>query len=232
MAQITVDQIPWDDLKSWGITRSAVEQNKENIERLLSGRFTSPLQFYRSEGGMHIEGVAALRCYAGRDGMRLEMQGIAPKITENSKLYVFGTELSKEQVRNLLDTGHAGSLVESRDGSRKYLVSLNRETNRLVTYPSEGMTGPKDGMIAGVRLTPEQMEKYRAGEAVFLRGLTRSDGTRFDACAQFSAWTRRNDFTHPEWLRKSRGAEKKALEKIAEAPAEEKTEKKGRGRRA
>jgi len=232
MAQITMEQIPWDYLRTWGITKTAIEQNKENIERLLSGRFTSPMAFYRSDGDMHIEGNAAIRCFNGKDGVKIEMQGIAPKITENSKLYVFGVELTKEQVKNLVDVGHAGSLVASKDGSRQFLVSLNRETNRLVTYPAEGMTGPKDGMIAGVKLTPEQLEKYCAGEAVYLRGMSRGDGSKFDACAQFSAFTRRNEFTHPEWLKKSQEAEKKALEKLAEAPQEEKTEKKGRGRKA
>ena len=235
MATLSVEQIPWDQLKAWGISRSMMEQSKDNMERLLAGRYTSPLSFYRSEGDMHLEGNAAIRCYASKDGVKIELQGIGPKITDQSKLFVFGVELSADQVKSLVETGHAGSLVQSKDGKKQFLVSLNKDTNRLVTYPAEGMTGPKDGMIAGVKLSDEQLKKYCAGEAVYLRGMQRSDGSRFDACAQFSAWTRRNDFTHPEWLRKSQEAEKKAKEALGQAVAEpakqeQQEEKKGKGR--
>lgn len=232
MATITADQVPWDQLKAWGIHRSQLESSKENMERLLCGRFTTPQSFYRSDGDMHMEGSAAIRVYMGKDGAKVELQGIGPKIAENSRLYLFGVELSKEQVRGLLDTGHAGSPVQSKDGSRQYLVSLNRDTNRLVSYPMEAMVGPKDGMVAGVRLTDEQKEKYCRGEAVFLEGLTRGDGTKFDACAQFSAWTRKNEFTHPEWLRKAQ-EEKKTREKeqaMKASPETEQSKSKGRKR--
>jgi len=229
MATLSAEQIPWDSLKAWGIQRAQIESNKENMEKLLSGRFTSPMAFFRNEGDMHLEGNAAIRCYQNKDGVKIEMQCIGPKITENSKLYVFGVELSKEQVKNLCDTGHAGSVVESKDGSKKYLVSLNRETNRLVTYPAEAVNGPKDGMIAGVKLTEEQMRKYCAGEAVYLRNMVKSDGTRFDACAQFSAVARKNEFTHPQWLKEAQEAEKKAKEPIA-ATVQEESPKKGKGR--
>lgn len=229
MATLTAEQIPWDSLKSWGIQRLQIENNKEAMDRLLSGRFTSPLPFFRNEGDMHLDGNAAIRCYQGKESVKIEMQCIGPKITENSRLYVFGVELSKDQVKNLCDTGHAGSVVESKDGSKKYLVSLNKETNRLVTYPAEAVNGPKDGMIAGVKLSEDQMKKYCAGEAVYLKNMVKSDGSRFDACVQFSAVARKNEFTHPQWLKEAQKAEKKAKEQIAAAVQEE-APKKGKGR--
>ena len=73
---------------------------------------------------------------------------------------------------------------------------------------AESVTGPKDNMIAGVRLDQNQMAKYLKGDAVYLKGMKRSGGQTFDACVQFSACTRKNDFTHPEWLKEALKVEK------------------------
>lgn len=234
MATLDANAIPWEKLSGWGIQRSSLENNKEAMERLLAGRFTPPLTFYRKDDNIHVEGQAALRCYKGSDGtIKLEMQGIGEKITENSKLYLFGVELSKEQVKNLVEVGHAGSLVSSKDGDKQFFVSLNKETNRLVSFPAANVTGPKDGIVAGVKMSQEQMADYLAGKPIYLRNMTRTDGSKFDACVQFSAWTRKNDFTHPEWLKAAQKAEKEAKEKLAEAvkeaPEKEQSTKKGRG---
>jgi hypothetical protein len=46
---------------------------------------------------------------------------------------------------------------------------------------------------------------------------------------QFSAVARKNEFTHPQWLKEAQEAEKKAKEQIAAAVQEE-APKKGKGR--
>ena len=232
MAKLEANQIPWQKLAEWGIQQRVLEANQEAMQRLIAGRYTPPMNFYRKDDGLSVEGQAAIRCYKAKDGsVKLELQGVGEPITENSKLYLFGVELTREQVKNLADTGHAGSLVPSKDGSKQYFVSLNKETNRLVSMPAESVTGPKDSMIAGVRLDQNQMEKYLNGEAVYLKGMKRSDGQTFDACVQFSAWTRKNDFTHPEWLKEALKAEKEALKKmesLGEKQGEDTGKKKGR----
>ena len=234
MAKLEANEIPWQKLAGWGIQQKMLEANHEAMQRLMAGRYTPPMNFYRKEEGLSVEGQAAIRCYKAKDGsVKLELQGVGEPITENSKLYLFGVELTRDQVRNLAETGHAGSLVPSKDGSKQYFVSLNRETNRLVSMPAESVTGPKDGMVAGVRLDNEQMSKYLKGEAVYLKGMTRNDGQKFDACVQFSAWTRKNDFTHPEWLKEAQKAEKEALKKmesLGENQGEDNGKKKGRSR--
>ena len=232
MAKLEANEIPWQKLAGWGIQQKMLEANHEAMQRLMAGRYTPPMNFYRKEEGLSVEGQAAIRCYKAKDGS-VKLQGVGEPITENSKLYLFGVELTRDQVRNLAETGHAGSLVPSKDGSKQYFVSLNRETNRLVSMPAESVTGPKDGMIAGVRLDNEQMSKYLKGEAVYLKGMTRTDGQKFDACVQFSAWTRKNDFTHPEWLKEAQKAEKEALKKmesLGENQGEDNGKKKGRSR--
>ena len=232
MAKLEANQIPWQKLAEWGIQQRVLEANQEAMQRLIAGRYTPPMNFYRKDDGLSVEGQAAIRCYKAKDGsVKLELQGVGEPITENSKLYLFGVELTREQVKNLAETGHAGSLVPSKDGSKQYFVSLNKETNRLVSMPAESVTGPKDNMIAGVRLDQNQMAKYLNGEAVYLKGMKRSDGQTFDACVQFSAWTRKNDFTHPEWLKEALKAEKEALKKmesLGEKQGEDTGKKKGR----
>ena len=69
-------------------------------------------------------------------------------------------------------------------------------------------------MIAGVKLSEDQMKKYCAGEAVYLKNMVKSDGSRFDACVQFSAVARKNEFTHPQWLKEAQEAEKKARSRL------------------
>ena len=59
--------------------------------------------------------------------------------------------------------------------------------------------------------------------------MVKSDGSRFDACVQFSTVARKNEFTHPQWLKEAQEAEKKAKEQIAAAVQEE-APKKGKGR--
>ena len=86
------------------------------------------------------------------------------------------------------------------------------------------------GCVIAETLT-NQMEKYLNGEAVYLKGMKRSDGQTFDACVQFSARTRKNDFTHPEWLKEALKAEKEALKKmesLGEKQGEDTGKKKGR----
>ena len=99
--------------------------------------------------------------------------------------------------------------------------------------PAESVTGPKNKLIAGVRLDQNQMAKYLNGDADFLKGMKRSDGQSFDACVQFSACTRKNDFTHPEWLKEALKAEKEVLKKmesLGENQGEDTGKKKGMSR--
>ena len=50
---------------------------------------------------------------------------------------------------------------------KQYFVSLNKETNRLVSMPAESVTGPKDNMIAGVRLDQNQIILVGVSESLF-----------------------------------------------------------------
>ena len=46
-------------------------------------------------------------------------------------------------------------------------VESVKETNRLVSMPAESVTGPKDSMIAGVRLDQNQIILVGVSESLF-----------------------------------------------------------------
>ncbi len=50
---------------------------------------------------------------------------------------------------------------------RRSTVESGKETNRLVSMPAESVTGPKDSMIAGVRLDQNQIILVSVSESLF-----------------------------------------------------------------
>lgn len=233
--RITPDDLPWDELRKWGITRERMEKTG-NLDRLLYGGYTRPVTFFRTEGGQKIEGEAAVRVYRTSDQWKIEMQTRCERPSQNDRISVFGTALTDDQKRNLLDTGHAGA-VTIKDGNGKesqVLVSLNPDTNRIVTFPMQFAALPKEGgvegRICGVQMNEDQKSQFLKGEPVYLTGLKNSKGESFDACVQFSAYERRAVFTTPEWLREQQRREKD----LQESNAQESSEKKGKseGRKA
>lgn len=226
--RITPDDLPWDKLKKWGITRERMEKTG-NLDRLLYGNYSKPVPFFRNDGGQKIEGEAAIRCYKSGDTWKIDMQTRCEKPTMKDWIGVYGTQLSEEQKKQLLDTGHAGSplVFKDKDGKENSVfVSLNPETNRVVTFPTQYATLPKEGgvegKIAGVVMNDEQKAAYLKGEPVHLKDLTNSKGEKFESCVQFSAYERRAVYTTPEWLRE----QKKAAEAQSQNQSQESTQKK------
>lgn len=207
---ITADEIPWEMLKEYGITKERIEKSK-NMDSLLMGNYTRPLQFFKSGGAVRIEGEAAIRVYNGNDGWKVDLQTVSRRPRLSDYIGVYGKALDDDQKKSLLDTGNAGSPVIFRDSNgndRKVMVSLNPDTNRIVTFPHEHVQLPKEndieGRICGVQMTEEQKTRYLNGEAVHLKGMTKKNGETFDACIQFSAFEKRAAFVTPEWLREMR----------------------------
>ena len=51
--------------------------------------------------------------------------------------------------------------------SSRSTVEPGKETDRLVSMPAESVTGPKDNMIAGVRLDQNQIILVGVSESLF-----------------------------------------------------------------
>ena len=63
MAKLETNQIPWQKLAEWGIQQRVLEANQEAMQRLIAGRYTPPMNFYRKDDGLSDEVQAAIRCY-------------------------------------------------------------------------------------------------------------------------------------------------------------------------
>ena len=127
--RITPDDLPWDELKKWGITRERMEKTG-NLDRLLYGNYSKPVPFLRNDGGQKIEGEAAIRCYKSGDTWKIDMQTRCEKPTMKDWIGVYGVALNEEQKKQLLNTGHAGSpfVFKDKDGKENSVfVSLNHE---------------------------------------------------------------------------------------------------------
>lgn len=225
--RITPDDLPCDELKKWGITREKMEKTG-NLDRLLYGNYSKPVPFFCNDGGQKIEGEAAIRCFKSGDTWKNDMQTRCDKPTMKDWIGVYGVALNEEQKKQLLDTGHGGSplVFKDKDGKENSVfVSLNPETNRVVTFSTQYATLPKEGgvegKIAGVVLNDEQKAAYLKGEPVHLKDLTNSKGEKSESCVRFSAYERRAVYTSPEWLR----IQKKAAEAQSQNQSQEATQK-------
>lgn len=225
--RISPDQLPWDQLRAWGITREKMEKTG-NVDRLVYGMYSTPVNFFKNEGGQRIEGEAAVRVYRSGDEWKIDMQTRCERPTVSDYIGVFGTALTDEQKKSLLEVGNAGSpvTVKDKDGKEsQVLVSLNPETNRVVTFPLQYVTLPKEsgieGRLAGVSFSDEQKEKYLQGKEIYLVGMKNNKGESFDSCVQFSAYERRAVFTTPQWLKESRQAVRDIAKQEQQTPAAE-----------
>ena len=206
--ELTPEQLPWEQFSEIGITRERIEKTG-NLTALLSGRYTTPVLFYINSNGTKIEGEAAIRCYQVNDTWKVDLQGVSRKPKINDNLSIYGYFLTEKQKTNILDTGHAGEIIEIKgnDGNkRSVFVSLNPHTNRLVTFPADHVRAPERA-IAGVEMTAKQKESYLNGEPVLLKGMRNKSGEDFEACVQFSAYEVGPVFVKPEWLKKQQASQ-------------------------
>lgn len=191
--RIKFEDLPWKQLEEIGITQKNIT-GSGNQERLTSGMYTSPLNFYLSGDNRRIEGEAAVRVYQYKGEWRIDLQTIAkePKIES-----IFGVKLTEEQKESLLKFGHAGSLVEI--NNNKLFVSLNPHTKRLVTYPAEFVKAIKN--IGGISLTADQQKEYVSGKIFNIREMRNKNGESFSADVVFSAYDRKPVFIKQNTLK-------------------------------
>jgi hypothetical protein len=78
----------------------------------------------------------------------------------------------------------------------KCLVSIDRNTNELVAVRQEHVFIPN--IVKGVTLDPDEIEKLKNGEPIFVDGMTSAKGKEFSATLQYSAERRGLEFIFPK----------------------------------
>lgn len=192
------NMIDWEALGKVGISKEMLEQsgaldgmlrgyktNKTipltlNIDGVLTAKLDARLSFISNEGQV-VLGVHGIR-----------------KEPELSRPY-FGHNFTEEEKKSLRETGNLGHPVNLnlRGGDyEKCLVSIDRNTNELVAVRQEHVFIPN--IVKGVTLDPDEIEKLKNGEPVFVDGMTSAKGKEFSATLQYSAERRGIEFIFPK----------------------------------
>ena len=192
------NMIDWEALSKVGISKEMLEQsgaldgmlrgyktNKTipltlNIDGVLTAKLDARLSFISNEGQV-VLGVHGIR-----------------KEPELSRPY-FGHNFTEEEKKSLRETGNLGHPVDlNLRGSdyEKCLVSIDRNTNELVAVRQEHVFIPN--IVKGVTLDPDEIEKLKNGEPVFVDGMTSAKGKEFSATLQYSAERRGIEFIFPK----------------------------------
>lgn len=192
------NMIDWEALGKVGISKEMLEQsgaldgmlrgyktNKTipltlNIDGVLTAKLDARLSFISNEGQV-VLGVHGIR-----------------KEPELSRPY-FGHNFTEEEKKSLRETGNLGHPVDLnlRGGDyEKCLVSIDRNTNELVAVRQEHVFIPN--IVKGVTLDPDEIEKLKNGEPVFVDGMTSAKGKEFSAPLQYSAERRGIEFIFPK----------------------------------
>ena len=192
------NMIDWEALGKVGISKEMLEQsgaldgmlrgyktNKTipltlNIDGVLTAKLDARLSFISNEGQV-VLGVHGIR-----------------KEPELSRPY-FGHNFTEEEKKSLRETGNLGHPVDLnlRGGDyEKCLVSIDRNTNELVAVRQEHVFLPN--IVKGVTLDPDEIEKLKNGEPIFVDGMTSAKGKEFSATLQYSAERRGIEFIFPK----------------------------------
>lgn len=192
------NMIDWEALGKVGISKEMLEQsgaldgmlrgyktNKTipltlNIDGVLTAKLDARLSFISNEGQV-VLGVHGIR-----------------KEPELNRPY-FGHNFTEEEKKSLRETGNLGHPVDLnlRGGDyEKCLVSIDRNTNELVAVRQEHVFIPN--IVKGVTLDPDDIEKLKNGEPIFVDGMTSAKGKEFSATLQYSAERRGIEFIFPK----------------------------------
>lgn len=109
--------------------------------------------------------------------------------------FIYGVRLQEEDKQNLLQTGHAGRLVEIepvKDQKMMAFLSVDKLTNELVAVRADKIKIPNE--VKGVTLNDEQKKNLSEGKAVYLEGMTSKNDKMFNATVQINADRRSLEF--------------------------------------
>lgn len=187
------NMINWEELSRVGISKEMLEQ---------SGQLDGMLKGYKTNKTMpltlNIPGVLTAKLDArlslmSHEGMvLLGIHGIR-KEPELDRPY-FGHIFTEEDKKNLRENGNMGRVAELnlRGKNEPCLISIDKNTNELVAVRQENVYIPEE--IKGVKLTPDEIQKLKNGEKIFVDGMTSANGKEFNSHIQYNAERRGIEF--------------------------------------
>ena len=190
--------INWEELGKFGISKEMLEQ---------SGQLDSMLKGYKTNRTMpltlNIPGVltakldARLSFISNGGQVMLGIHGIR-KEPELDRPY-FGHIFTEEDKKNLRESGNMGRVADLNlrgNTTEPCLISIDKNTNELVAVRQEHVYIPNE--IKGITLTPDEIQKLKNGEQIFVEGMKSNQGKEFNANLQYSAERRGIEFIFPK----------------------------------
>jgi hypothetical protein len=192
------NMINWEELGKFGISKEMLEQ---------SGQLDSMLKGYKTNRTMpltlNIPGVltakldARLSFISNGGQVMLGIHGIR-KEPELDRPY-FGHIFTEEDKKNLRESGNMGRVADLNlrgNTTELCLISIDKNTNELVAVRQEHVYIPNE--IKGVTLTPDEIQKLKNGEQIFVDGMKSNQGKEFNANLQYNAERRGIEFIFPK----------------------------------
>ncbi|MDR6919485.1 DUF3945 domain-containing protein [Chryseobacterium sp. 2987] len=184
----TVDKVDWSSLENLGWSREDFEKTKL-MGSLLRGYKTSDLVPITIKVGSHeIETEAKLWLEQGKDGMAaFKFLPLKNEVELDKPFY--GHVFTEDDKVNLMEKGNMGravDLISDSNDKVPHLITLDRDTNQLVSFPVDKIQ--IDDVIKGLTLAPEQKQTLLEGKPLHLEGMTSKVNTLFNGDIQFNAF--------------------------------------------
>ena len=190
---IDESRIDWSQFEKVGVTKDMID--KKTLDNLLNWQKTPALLPIRTEvGDSYIRTDARLSLRENTDG-KLNLVVHAVRKEPQLDGFIYGVRLQEEDKQNLLQTGHAGRLVEIepvKDQKMMAFLSVDKLTNELVAVRADKIKIPNE--VKGVTLNDEQKKNLSEGKAVYLEGMTSKNDKMFNATVQINADRRSLEF--------------------------------------
>lgn len=195
---IDESRINWEQLESIGVTRDQLV-NTNSLDKMLNWQ-KSPVLFpiQGDINGVHIQTDARLSFRENAEGeLSLRVHSVRQQPELDQPLY--GTQLTEQDKKNLLETGNAGRQIEFNVGNEKTInayVSVDKLTNELVILNADKIKIPDK--LKGVDLSEQQKQELKEGKGVYIENMLSKNLKPFSATVQVNADKRGLEFHFPD----------------------------------
>lgn len=206
---IDESRINWEQLESIGVTREQLIKTN-SLDKMLNWQKSPVLFPIQGEiSGIHLQTDARLSFRENAEGeLSLRVHSVRQQPELDVPLY--GTQLTEEDKKNLLEKGNAGRLIEFNVGNDKTInayVSVDKLTNELVVLNADKIKIPDE--LKGVKLTEQQKQELKEGKGVYIENMLSKNLKPFNATVQVNADKRGLEFHFPDAQRQSQNQDEK-----------------------
>lgn len=206
---IDESRINWEQLESIGVTRQQLVSTN-SLDRMLNWQKSPVLFPIQGEiSGIHLQTDARLSFRENPEGeLSLRIHSVRQQPELDQPLY--GTQLTDEDKKNLLEKGNAGRLIEFNVGNDRTInayVSVDKLTNELVVLNADKIRIPDE--LKGVKLSEQQKQELKEGKGVYIENMLSKNLKPFNATVQVNADKRGLEFHFPDAQRQAQNQNEK-----------------------